>query len=87
MLLDILDEGMAHAYRMLTGTHQQIGIAVYIMYLEKSCALPSSFSRIVCRSLTIVSSIASLSTLMVKRSMRFSLTVCRYSTLPIWKSR
>ena len=39
MLLDILDEGMAHAYRMLTGTHQQIGIAVYIMYLEKELRL------------------------------------------------
>ena len=30
---------MAHAYRMLTGTHQQIGIAVYIMYLEKELRL------------------------------------------------
>ena len=39
MLLDILDEGMAHTHRMLTGTHQQIGIAVYIMYLEKELRL------------------------------------------------
>ena len=39
MLLDILDEGMAHTHRMLTGTHQQIGIAVNIMYLEKELRL------------------------------------------------
>ena len=46
MLLDILDEGMTHAYRMLTGTHQQIGIAVYIMYLEKEIGRASCRERV-----------------------------------------
>ncbi len=87
MLLDILDEGHAHAYRMLTGTHQQIGIAVYIMYLEEELCLALvilqnglqvAYHRIIYRIALHIDG---------KASMRFSLTVCRYSTLPIWKSR
>ena len=87
MLLDILDEGMAHAYRMFTGTHQQIGIAVYIMYLEEELrlafvilqnGLQVAYHRIIYRIALHIDGEA---------VDAVSLTVCRYSTLPIWKSR